>query len=106
MAGDVKILEPDELAAKRKGSVSAGPYVSVLQGMRPGQGGEIDVEEGGPGRASLKNRLKAASAMADVPIQFVRSDATKVLFEVFPPGTVFPKRKGGPGRPKKSEQGA
>jgi len=104
VAADVKILEPDELAARRKGSVSAGPYVSVLQGMRPGQGGEVDVEEGGPSRPSLKNRLKAASGMADVPIQFVRSDATRVLFEIFPAGTVFPKRKGGPGRPKKNPE--
>jgi len=27
-----------------------------------------------------------------------------VLFEVFPAGTVFPKRKGGPGRPRKNPE--
>jgi len=102
MADDVKILESEELAALRKGSLSAGPYVAILQGMQAGQGGLIEVTEGGPGRQSIKNRLRAASAMADVPIQFVRSDASQVLFEVFPPGTTFPKRKGGPGRPRKS----
>lgn len=102
MAGEVRILEPDELARMRKGSVSAGQYVAVLKEMTPGQGGVIAVEEGGPGRQSIKNRLKAASGLTDVPIQFVRSSADKVLFEVFPPGTVFPKRKGGPGRPRKN----
>jgi len=39
-----------------------------------------------------------------VPIQFVRSSADRVLFEVFPPGTEFPKRKGGPGRPKRNPE--
>lgn len=102
MANEIKILESDELAKLRKGSVSAGPYVGVLQGMQPGQGGVIEVTEDGPGRPSIKNRLKAASEMAGIPIQFVRSDANTVVFEVFPPGTVFPKRQGGPGRPKKN----
>ena len=102
MASDVRILESEELSRMRKGSVSAGQYVSVLQGMQPGQGGLIEIEEGGPARQAIKNRLMSASAIADVPIRFVRSSATQVLFEVFPPGTVFPKRKGGPGRPRKN----
>ncbi len=102
MSSEVTILEPEELARLRKGAVSAGQYVSVLQGMRPGQGGKIEIEEGGPGRQAIKNRLKSASALADVPLRFIRSSANQVLFEVFPPGTVFPKRKGGPGRPRKS----
>ena len=102
MASDVTILEADELARRRKGSVSAGQYVTVLQAMQPGQGGLIEIEEGGPGRQAIKNRLTAASAIAGVPIRFVRSSAAEVLFEVFPAGTVFPKRKGGPGRPRKN----
>ncbi len=102
MSSEVTILEPEELSRLRKGSVSAGEYIAVLQGMRPGQGGQIDIEEGGPARQAIKNRLMSASAIADVPIRFIRSSASQVLFEVFPPGTVFPKRKGGPGRPRKS----
>lgn len=104
MSPDVTILEPEELARRRKGSVSASQYVSVPQGMRPGQGGVITIEEGGPARQAIKNRLTSASAIAGVPIRFVRSSATEVLFEVFPAGTVFPKRKGGPGRPRKNPE--
>lgn len=102
MASDVRILESEELSRLRKGSVSAEEYIGVLQGMQPGQGGLIEIEEDGPARQAIKNRLNAASAITGVPIRFVRSSATQVLFEVFPPGTVFPKRKGGPGRPRKN----
>ncbi len=104
MSGEITILQSDELAARRKGSVSASRYVATLQAMQPGQGGFVSIEEGGPSRQTIKNRLKAASALSNVPIQFVRSSADQVLFEVFPPGTTFPKRAGGPGRPKKGPE--
>ncbi len=102
MAGEIKILPSDEVAARRKGSAPAAQYVTVLRGMEPGQGGEVVIEEGTPSRQTVKNRLRAASAIANVTIQFIRSPANTVLFEVFPPGTEFPKRKGGPGRPRKN----
>jgi len=102
MSTSFEVLESDEVGRIRKGSVSASHFVAQLQALTPGQGGRIRIEEGGPGRQTLKNQLKAASEMAGVPIQFIRSAENIVVFEVFPSGTVFPKRKGGPGRPRKS----
>lgn len=99
-----EVLENEEIVRIRKGSIAASHLVAKLQALTPGQGGRFQVEEGGPGRQTIKNQLKAASEMANVPIQFIRSAADVVVFEVFPAGTVFPKRKGGPGRPRKAAE--
>ena len=98
----MRTLETEDLDRLRKGSVSAAEYIPLLQGLQPGQGGLFDVEEVGIKRPALKNRLTAAATQAGVVIRFMRSSPTQVIFEVLPPGTIIPKRKGGPGRPKKS----
>lgn len=98
----MRTLETEDLDRLRKGSVSASEYIPLLQGLNPGQGGLFDLEEVGIKRPALKNRLQAAAAQSGVVIRFMRSSPNQVIFEVLPPGTVIPKRTGGPGRPKKN----
>lgn len=57
-------------------------YVAFLRSLRLGQGGRATVEAEGITRQGIKLRLKRAAEEAGVTIEFLRSPASEVRFQV------------------------
>jgi hypothetical protein len=68
---------------ERYRGVSSFPeYADFIGGLKPGEGGVVDVAAAKVGRQTVKNRLKASANALGVPIRFVRSKPETVVFMV------------------------
>ena len=76
-----KKLSKGELDRYR-GTSSFPEYVDFLGGLKPGEGGEVDVASAKVGRQTVKNRLRASAEALNVGLRFIRSKQDRVVFEV------------------------
>lgn len=76
-----KKLSKSELDRYR-GTTSFPEYVDFVGSIKPGEGGEVDVEKAKVGRQTVKNRLKASANALGVDLKFVRSKEDRVIFQV------------------------
>lgn len=81
-----KKLSEDELAAMRsplsgQRAMIRDEYKSYLKNLKTGEGGQLHIEEDEK-KVTIKNRLKRAAEELDITLEFKRTGAEMVRFQV------------------------
>lgn len=77
-----KLTKKQLAEASTSAATGYAPYVKVMQDMRVGEGGRVDMSKEKVGRQTVKNRVKKSAEACHLEVKFRRSPSDLVIFEV------------------------